>query len=991
MGKISKLMKLLSASAVVAGANSVALADCGLCGEGSHDRGNCPHFDYKGYGRELNYYGNILRPEGTPLTESDKDYIGRIADNAKDKEKVLRNFLKTPTSSTISFATPTGDTASSDNTWSNTETATQSSDKTAGTSDKLNALKFERSQDLEDSATTVSESDTAETATALEEMEREEAAVKIQSARRGQLAREAARQRAVNAEIARLEEKAARRRDTQELQDMMRNRVAEDRGKSDRVSSQSDVRDLDLRHRGSEEAKGVAYDNRAEINISDREKIRILAENISQADERREARAARKAKARDREQLNSMMKASLEANREKERNERLSEARALSEGREALENAREARNRETAAAANKIQNAARGRLARKKAADLRKRQAQIDGDYELAKKLQAEYDAEDRQIRDDRKLAKKLQAEYDAEDRQIRDDRKLAKKLQAEYNAEDAQIRADRLLAEQEQLRENLAAEPVAEAQNGADFEYRSEQDQINADNLLAQQEQAREYLGMNAQEPSNATATREVVVADEENETDRWTLPQATALNFRGFDFERMSSRRQADTWARQLDNLSIRKLECMLWLVSTSYQQLQNAGRYAPSAQMAEAISDVNNIFPYSGTNAGIMNVYKAFENTDTAGFVQDLERLGKSGLDGVLYYIANRCMHLLLSGKKAASAKLIELEKAVVEYFNGVWEAKNAQVFGEENETPGVDNTEPAVVNENRREPQVSATAEVRGIVETERAEDTEWNIPYVLHEVLKWPVGSYKGGNNRRVYLGKFNEALQDLGIRRLEVVMYLAASSYQAGKARGGALGNQVLKLAKDIYNNILPAASENKANARLVNWYHALENMHDERLYFGELDHYGRYSFENNDMNTYDASFQGAFRRITAGEQEVVLGKIATLYREKLREGKKPSTMLLVDFADQVCKELSLDGFFGGEDTEEDHPAWDKDNERPMWEFRKEFESDVQPAVVNPQNADRNVDYGEEEDEATNDLRRNILEDDNRAMGVVAA
>ena len=86
MGKISKLMKLLSASAVVAGANSVALADCGLCGEGSHDRGNCPYFDYKGYGRDLKYYGNQLRPEGTPLTEGDKAYIGQLADNAKNKE-----------------------------------------------------------------------------------------------------------------------------------------------------------------------------------------------------------------------------------------------------------------------------------------------------------------------------------------------------------------------------------------------------------------------------------------------------------------------------------------------------------------------------------------------------------------------------------------------------------------------------------------------------------------------------------------------------------------------------------------------------------------------------------------------------------------------------------------------------------------------------------------------------------------------------------------
>ena len=126
MGKISKLMKLLSASAVVAGANSVALADCGLCGESEHDRGNCPHFDYEGYGRDLKYYGNWLRPKGTPLTEGDKAYIGQLADNAKNKAEVLKRHLHT-SSSIVSFATPSSGAVSSDNSWSNTETTTQSS------------------------------------------------------------------------------------------------------------------------------------------------------------------------------------------------------------------------------------------------------------------------------------------------------------------------------------------------------------------------------------------------------------------------------------------------------------------------------------------------------------------------------------------------------------------------------------------------------------------------------------------------------------------------------------------------------------------------------------------------------------------------------------------------------------------------------------------------------------------------------------------------
>ena len=127
-------MKLLSASAVVAGANSVALAaDCSLCGEESHDRGSCPHFDYEGYGEKIGYYGSKMKSKGTPLTESDKNYIGQIADNAKNKGEVLRNFLKIKTSPIVSFATPTGDTSGStdtgstisyDNNWSNTDRVT---------------------------------------------------------------------------------------------------------------------------------------------------------------------------------------------------------------------------------------------------------------------------------------------------------------------------------------------------------------------------------------------------------------------------------------------------------------------------------------------------------------------------------------------------------------------------------------------------------------------------------------------------------------------------------------------------------------------------------------------------------------------------------------------------------------------------------------------------------------------------------------------------
>ena len=1018
-------MKLLSASAVVAGANSVVLADCGLCGERDHGVDACGHFNYEGFRKFKRLAKNVS-----------KEHLGKMA---MFDRKVASQFLDIPTSSIVSFPTPsdtsgstdTGSTISYDNNWSNTETTTQSSNEKPG-SDKLNTLKFERTQALEDSATMVSESDATETQAALEEKEarlrdtrelkdmvRERVAedlgksdavksksevrdlslrhrgaeeakdvaydnrekINISDEKKEEILyandlksyerREArAHKRAVNAEIARLNEKAARQRDTRELKDMVRERVAEDLGKSDAVKSKSEVRDLSLRHRGAEEAKEVAYDNRAKMGISDMEKLRILNKNREEREERKLAKQ-------------------LQSKQETPQSDGASEIRNINE------------------AANKIQRARRAQLARRKAAELKaeaerqgkiqehrenaaakkitdalrankernakrreaERQAQIDGDYELAKKLQAEYDAEDRQIREDRKYARKLQKKLDkkAVKEQIKADRKLARQLQAEEIA--AQIESDRQLAEQVQAEEVAA--------------------QIAEDHRLAKQTQEKfDEERRVAAMPRQQEEFRQRAVGDSEAvETDHWSLPEATKFQFRNFDFESRAYQMQGRAWAYQLKELSIRKTECILWLLVISYWDLLQNGGETGSAEIYEAVCNVKDIFPKAGPEAksspAIVNVYNAFENTSPAGFVRDLTALGSRELNGVLYFVARKYMQSLMDGKKAADKKFIELAKAAVEHFDRAWEAKHAEVFKEEEGVPEVDNSESSVVNENRQEPAVSATAGVQGIVETERAEDTEWDIPYVLHEVLKWPLGSYRGGDNRRVYLGKFNEALQDLGIRRLEALMYLAACSYQSNKVQGrGALGEQSLKLAKDICDNVFPTALEIKPNARLVNCCRALENMHDKPLYFGELDHYGRYSFENNDMKTYEGSFQGAFRRITAGEQEVVLGKIATLYREKLREGKRPSSMLFVDFADEICKELNLDGFFSGEDTEEDHPAWDKVNKRPMWEFRKEFESDVQPAVVNPQNADQNTVIAE--DPETNPWR--MPEGVNRAL-----
>ena len=683
-------MKLLSASAVVAGANSVVLADCGLCGEHEHGTGTCPHFDYRGYGLLKGY-----KPEALP----NNDFLGKLAVADRQNANAFLNIgqASTPTSSIVSFATPSGDTAGStdtgvatsyDNTWSNTEAASQSSNEKPGASDKLNTLKFERAQDLEDSATVVSESDTNKTGAAVEEMrrdnanteaasqssnekpgasdkintlkfertqdledsatmvsesdtnkteaaveemrrdnanteaasqssnekssasdkintlkfertqdledsatmvsesdvskmEREEAAIKIQNARRAQLARRdreeterseavqhlfgednmktlarerdkkelkemmkesirkdggndpvydvqtaggleilenslpdraqirprqdaeevayfnrekinisdekkqeilntnelerdeaRAHKRAVNAEIARLNEKAASQRDTQELDRMVRERVAEDLGKSDAVKSKSEVRDLSLRHRGAEEAKDVAYDNRANINISDMKKLRIMGENLSEADKRRDRKELQSMMAgyRDHDRLsNELEAADLRLKRHNIESERALR-KELAQQQKAQQNDGASELRNINEAANKIQRARRAQLARRKAKGLAEEQVKREA---AAKKITDALRAN----------KERRQAQRQA---QIAGDYELAKKLQAEYDAEDRQIRADRLLAEQEQLRENLAAVPVEEARNGADFEYRFKQDQINADAILA-------------------------------------------------------------------------------------------------------------------------------------------------------------------------------------------------------------------------------------------------------------------------------------------------------------------------------------------------------------------------------------------------------------------------------------------------------------------------------------------------------------------------
>ena len=935
MGKVSKLMKLLSASAIVAGANSVALANCDLCGETNHEmKEGCPNFDYKGFAKEIGH-------SYTKLDSSEKWFLGT---QAKQDRRLAFRFLNVPTATTVSFATPTGDTASSDNTWSNTETTTQSSNEKPGASDKLNTLKFERTQTLSDADTAISESDVESERRAQVRMNRMSARAaartrseayedkhrakdlqnlfdeenarkaeepytraKLERARardseevknmlKEQLARKSlenpadkpltitqgyndlerrhrghkveeaheiarenrekinisddekkkivranvlkryerrearAHKKAFDAEIARLNEKAAhvnekaaRVRDSEEVRDMLRERVAKDLRKSDRVSSKSDVKDLDLRHRGAEEARGEAYDNRANINISDWKKLRIMGENISQAEGRREAR-----------------KAKLEQEAATKRQE--GESQVVEQDKLMPPSYM------TNSAANKIQAAARARLARKKVARLKEEQA-----AEEQRRLEEE-EAERNRLNEERE-----RAEREEEERLFAENRRKLEELEREHQL-------------------------ASEATDGG--------------------------------------------VADEEVEKDRWSLPIGTSWTFTAaFSFYNDSARKAAERWARQLEDLSIRKIECIFWLITTSYQQLQEAGKFAPTAQMAEAISDVDKIFPYSGTNLGVMNVYNAWENTDTADFVKDLERLGSNGLDGVLYYVAFRYMQLLddeENQKQAASSKFVELARATLDHFDISWNTENVKFVPDNKDG-----------REAPRDP-VNFKAADKGIVETEAPETMTWNPPYRVYyaycEDLKR--GLRPSRKSMELFQDKENreqlyrDELRKLSIRRLEAIIYFAAGAYECRELKHLSEINKSVEDIRKVYQK----AVENKQNAREQNVRNAIENMVDNP----------------NDNPISMQPFYKGFTALTTNEQEHAFIDMAIAYREMLRNGKRPANMAFVNFANEVCKISERDGFVNGRDT------------KPLPEF-SEFGNEAKtPQVSYTANANNN-------------------------------
>ena len=508
--------------------------------------------------------------------------------------------------------------------------------------------------------------------------------------------------------------------------------------------------------------------------------------------------------------------------------------------------------------------------------------------------------------------------------------------MQAEYDAEDAQIRAERRQAQIEsdhQLAEQLHAEEVA-AQIAADHQLAKEtQEKFDEERRVAAMPRQQEEFRQRAVGDSEAV------------ETDRWSLPEATNYDFKGFNFDSRVYQQQAKFWALQLKDLSIRKVECILWLVGLSYWDLLQDGGETGSTEIYEAVCDVKDLFPKTGpkvkVSPAIMNVYNAFENTSPAVFEGELATLGSRELNGVLYTIARQYAKLLENGKKAADKKLIALAKAAVEHFDRAWEAEDAEVF-EESEAREADNTESAVVNENRQEPAVSATAGVQGIVETEAPETTTWNPPYRLYYAYcqnlkrglrpsRKSMELFKDKENREQL---YRDELRKLSIRRLEAVIYFAAGAYECRDVEELSEVNKSIEGIRKVYQK----AVENKQNAREQNVRNAIEHIVDKP----------------NDNPSSMQPFYKGFTALTTMEQERAFTDMAIAYREMLRNGKRPANMAFVNFANEVCKLSNSDGFDDG-----------KDNVNLALKF-EEFENEAKTATVNSENTNRNADVAED-------------------------
>ena len=634
-----------------------------------------------------------------------------------------------------------------------------------------------------------------------------------------------------------------------------------------------------------------------------------------------EARMARerevRSKERDSEQLQAMMTGILGKHKKSDAKEYAEEMNPYRREQERVQNARTAR-REAAkeaaeeikgedlqnlfkeeksgdADANKIQNAIRRHLARKKAAKLQKQQAAAQKiTAALRKNMKAQ---RQKQIEEDGRFAAELQAEYDAEDAQIKKDRQFAEKLQAEYDAEFAE--------EQRRLEK--------------------EADRIAREDAAAKQQRIEETMATTAEQET-------MLSADDEVETKHWKLPETTASKFRGYNHESKASRFQANAWATQLKDLSIRKIECIFWLISVRYNRLQEGGDYARLAQMAEAITDVDNIFPYGGTNAGVMNVYNALKNTDTADFCGDLEKLGRNALDGVLYQVASRYRRLLNDGKKAASQKFVDLARYAIEACGEDWQVEDVLLVPENKDVRPAPRALPNLgdlVNK--------ASKEDKDIIETEASENSTWDPPYRvyysycenlmpgLHPSSKSMERFQDKDNRGRLY----QDELRNLSIRRLEALIHLANTNYLLDLENGAMpVSQEIAGLVREV-DCVFLNTGEGKANARVMNACNAFRNIVDQP----------------NDNPVSRQPFQRGFRELTTHEKVTALGDMAVVYREMLRSGKRPASLAFVNWADAMCKALNLDGFVKGED-----------NVHPVLRF-EEFESEAKPTVA-PKNDD---------------------------------
>ena len=839
MKSVSKVLKLLSAATIVAGSNSFVLADCGLCEEKDHDSNACPYFDYKGYAWQM--WGNKNAEVANPSTPGGRIFIARSA-MSPDNEKIAKPFLR-----------KNGESVTTTETQENRES--RLAPKIGETGNIAKKVEFFENAGKRRVAT---ENERREAANRLASENKEPGVVaenvKFYEEAEGRAARESAEietgeameklfdVNAAQRELAHREAAArAQRReeDHKELASMVADRV-----KSDRATDRKER--ARLAQERAEIVTGKAMEKLFDVNAAQQELAHreAAANRIQKAFrsqlERREEAARAQRREEDHKELASMVADRVNQSREEKRDARNKRTESLEKERVAQEEKQaewsrlvaerlngnsESRNTETPRV-TQTEESQGGSTLKDADASATKIQSLVRG--RLARKRAARLQQDNSDLQFAKRLQAEEQAAFDARKRQIAADQEIAENLQHEQEKEATPNHWNRAIAELE----------------------------------LSGGHQASQQAAQNHQVDAGS---------DTEIEADNWRIPPCVKDAFRRYDHE--DDRLRAERWARWIRPLSIRKLEAMLWLTSVVYEQNLNEG-YRSEEQMAKAVTAVDGLFPYDGNNAAILNVYNAFEHTETGEFNGGLEDLDLDELNAVLYYISMEYMRRLMDGKMPASDTLVHLAKTAVEYFDGEWEAKDVV---------------PATgASANDRNTGSGNSGASDGIVESESAEEESWSLPE----------GMYYNFDER-----SWSKSVQTLGIRRLEAVIQLAATSYVSRLQSEGscAFTNTARELAEKL-RNIL---NGDRLNARLLNVAKAVTLALDasDQTYDGF-----KYGLEHLDMKRVEA----------------VIGVFASAYREKLRKGSRPADMAFVRFADEVCKALSLDGCFGGED---DYPV----------------------------------------------------------------